>query len=332
MKLRSRRTWIVLLSFAAALPALMGGCRRPEPEAEVVLHAADDHEAEYPTTQGLYKMAELVKERSGGRILIKIHHSATKGSEKETIELTQLGDLAINRVNINPVAQLVPEMKVLALPYIFRSEEHMHTVVDGPIGQDLLKELEKKNLVGLAYYDSGQRSFYANRPLRGMDDLRGLKIRVQKAEIMRDMVQAVGAMPQERAFEEVYTGLQSGEIDGAENNYPSWVSKGHYEVATHYLQDGHSRVPEVILFSKKKWDTLSEADRKLIRQAAVDSVAHQRKLWDEYVAKAVDKAEQAGCTIVTDVDTEPFQKAMESVWAKHGAGLENWIERIQAVK
>jgi TRAP-type C4-dicarboxylate transport system substrate-binding protein len=165
-----------------------------------------------------------------------------------------------------------------------------------------------------------------------MGDLQGLKIRVQKAEIMRDMVQQVGAVPTSMAFEEVYTGLQTGQIDGAENNFPSWVSKGHYEVAKHYLMDGHSRVPEVILFSKSVWDKLSSEDRELIRQAAVDSVPHQRQLWDQRVEEAIEKAKAAGCTIVTEVDKAPFQAAMQPVWAKHGEGLDRWIERIQDVE
>jgi tripartite ATP-independent transporter DctP family solute receptor len=331
------RGWLasgLLVSFLGVGILLGAGCSRPEEDgqAEIVLHAADDHEAEYPTTQGLYRMAELVSERSGGRIEIRIHHSASMGSEKETIEQTQTGGLDINRVNVNPVAQLVGAMKVLALPYVFRDEQHMHAVCDGAVGRALLDELEAKGLVGLAYYDSGQRSFYAARPLRSMADLKGLKIRVQKAEIMRDMVQAIGAVPTSMAFEEVYTGLQTGQIDGAENNFPSWVSKGHYEVAQHYLMDGHSRAPEVILFSKVVWDSLSADDRELIRQAAVDSVPHQRQLWDQRVEQAVAKAEQAGCTIIRDVDREPFREAMKPVWTKHGAGLEPWIDRIQGVK
>ncbi len=321
--------WFLILLAAACL--VYPGCKRPQSDVRVLV-AADDHEADYPTTQGLYKMAELVKERSNGRIVIEIRHSASAGSEKETIEKTQTGALDINRVNVNPVAQLVGEMKVLALPYIFRDEAHMHKGVDGPIGRELLDKLQAKGLVGLAYYDSGQRSFYATKPLRSMQDLQGLKIRVQKAKIMRDMVAAVGAIPMEMAFEEVYTGLQTGLIDGAENNYPSWVSKKHNEPARHYLQDGHSRVPEVILFSRKVWETLSAEDQQLIRQAAIDSVAYQRKLWDDYVDQAVQQAKDEGCTIVTDVDTAAFQKAMQPVWTEHGAGLEEWIERIQAVE
>lgn len=211
--MRSATSGVLLVVLVCLLAgSFLPGCRRPEGDAQagIILHAADDHEADYPTTQGLYRMAELVKERSGGRIQITVHHSASMGSEKETIEQTQTGGLDINRVNVNPVAQLVPEMKVLALPYIFRSEDHMHKVCDGPVGADLLKKLEDKDLVGLAYYDSGQRSFYAARPLKKMAELEGLKIRVQKAEIMRDMVQQVGAVPTSMAFEEVYTGLQTG--------------------------------------------------------------------------------------------------------------------------
>jgi tripartite ATP-independent transporter DctP family solute receptor len=331
MKRLSILTASLCLLATAGLILAIHGCKRPD-EDKVVLHAAETHPAGYPTTQGLYRMAELVKERSEGRIEIKIHHSGSMGNEKETIEKTQKGGLDINRVNINPLAQVVPEMKVLALPYIFRSEEHMHKVCDGDIGQELLKTVESADLVGLAYYDSGQRSFYSSKPLKSIDDLKGLKIRVQKAEIMNDMTRALGASPTPMAFSEVYTSLQTGTIDGAENNYPSWIGEGHYEVAKNYLEDGHSRAPEIILFSKKTWDRLSAEDQQLLRQAALDSVEFQRKKWDEEVEKARQKALDAGCTIVTDVDTQAFQDAMKPVYDKHAKGLESWIEKIRAVE
>ncbi len=325
---------IILPAAVSALLLLLGGCGGGEEDVDgkLVLIATDDHEKSYPTTQGLYRMKALLEEYTDGRITMDIKHSAQLGSEKETIEQTKLGTIHVNRVNVNPLTELVGEMKVLALPYIFRDEQHMHAVCDGEIGRELLGKLRREGLVGLGYYDSGQRSFYANKPLRGIEDLEGLTIRVQKAPIMQDAAKAVGAVPTAMAFEDVYTALEKGTIDGAENNYPSWVSKSHFRVAKHYLQDEHSRVPEVILFSRKVWDKLPPEDRKIIRRAARESIPHQRRLWDEYVTESRARAEEAGCTIVTNLDREPFRAAMDSVYAKHAKGLEGYIERIRAVQ
>jgi len=306
-----------------------GGKREAE---RIVLKAADDHELTYPTTQGLLKMGELLEEWSDGRITIAVYPSAQLGSERETIQLTRAGQIDINRVNINPLTQIVPEFKAFALPYIFRSAEHMHRVVDGELGHELMQYLEEKGLIGLGFYDSGQRSFYNSmRPIRSPDDLRGLRIRVQKAEIVMDMVRALGAVPIPMSFEEVYTGLQTGVVHGAENNYPSWVTKGHFETARYYTQDEHSRVPEIILFSKKTWDLLTPEDQELIRRAARDSVPFQRSLWEAMVSESIDKALAAGCRIITDIDKKPFIEAMEPVYNEHAAELMPIIERIRSV-
>ncbi len=298
----------------------------------IILKAADDHELSYPTTMGLVRMGELLKEWTGGRITVQVYASAQLGSERETIEQTQLGAIDINRVNINPLTHIEPALKVLSLPYIFRDNEHMHAVVDGPIGKELMEKLESSGLIGLGYYDSGQRSFYNSvRPIKGIEDLEGLKIRVQKAEIMQDMVSAVGAEPIRLAFEEVYTGLQTGVINGAENNFPSWITKGHYEVAKYYTINEHVRTPEIILFSKKTWDRLNEDDRTLIRKAAEESVPYQRRLWKEKVEESVCKAIGAGCEIVAEIDRTPFVEAMKPVYEKHAADLGDYVERIRSI-
>ena len=310
-----------------------GGTRENRQSERLVLKAADDHELSYPTTQGLVRMGKLLEDWTGGRITVVVYPLAQLGSERETIELTRQGIIDINRVNINPVTQIVPKFKAFALPYIFRDIEHMHKVVDGDIGQELMKTLESKDLVGLGFYDSGQRSFYNSiRPIRSLEDMRGLRIRVQKAEIMIDMIRALGAVPIPMSFEEVYTGLQTGIIDGAENNYPSWVTKGHFETARFYSENEHSLVPEIILFSKLIWDRLSEQDRKLILRAARESIPYQRELWENMVEESIRKAVSAGCEIITGVEKEAFIRAMEPVYAKHAAGLLPIVERIRTVQ
>jgi tripartite ATP-independent transporter DctP family solute receptor len=322
---------LCLLVLPGLLPA--AGSRETPGGERIVLKAADDHELSYPTTQGLVRMGKLLEDWTGGRITVTVYPLAQLGSERETIELTRQGIIDINRVNINPVTQIVPEFKAFALPYIFRDIEHMHKVVDGEIGQELMKTLESKDLVGLGFYDSGQRSFYNSiRPIRSPEDLQGLRIRAQKAEIMMDMIRALGAVPIPMSFEEVYTGLQTGVIDGAENNYPSWVTKGHFETALYYTQNEHSLVPEIILFSKLSWDRLSEQDRRSILKAARESIPYQRELWKNVVKDSIRKAESAGCEIIIEVDKAPFVRAMEPVYSKHAPGLLPIIERIRAVE
>ncbi len=300
---------------------------------KIILKAADDHELTYPTTQGLLKMAELLKKWSDGRIIMIVYPSAQLGSERETIKKTREGKIDINRVNINPITQIVPQFKAFALPYIFRNAEHMHKVVDGKIGNELMKYLEKKGFIGLGFYDSGQRSFYNSvRPIHSIKDLKELRIRVQKAEITIDMVKALGAIPIPMSFEEVYTALRTGVIQGAENNYPSWVTKGHFETAKYYTQDEHSRVPEIILFSKKRWDNLTDYDKELIKKAARASIPYQRKLWEKMVEESKQKALATGCEIITNIDKSPFIKAMEPVYEKHASNLKDIIKRIRAIK
>lgn len=320
---------IFLMLFPAYSVFPLGGNEKEH----IVLRAADDHELTYPTTQGLLRMGELIKKWSRGRISVKVYPSAQLGSEQETIELTRKGIIDINRVNINPVTQIVPEFKILALPYIFRSAEHLHNVVDGEIGKELMEYLKDKGLIGLGFYDSGQRSFYNSiRPVRTAADLKGLRLRVQKAEIVRDMVRALGAVPIPMAFEEVYTGLKTGVLDGAENNFPSWVTKGHFEIARFYTSDEHSRAPEVILFSRITWNKLSPADRKLIKKAAVESIPYQRQLWNTMVQQSIEKAIAAGCVIITDVDKESFINAMGPVYEKHSHNLEQLVKSIRNVE
>src|SRR6056297_864212 len=221
----NRKTLILLLPITIILAAAVLWLTLVSPGhssgENIVLKAADDHELTYPTTQGLIKMGDLLKEWTRGRITVQVYPSAQLGSEKETIEQTQLGAIDINRVNINPLTQTEPSLKVFSLPYLFRDAEHMHKVVDGPIGREMLDKLKSSDLIGLGYYDSGQRSFYNSvHPIRSVSDLEGLKIRVQKAEIMQDLVRAVGAEPIRLAFEEVYTGLQTGVITERKTTTP----------------------------------------------------------------------------------------------------------------
>jgi len=220
---------------------------------------------------------------------------------------------------------------VYSMPYLFRDEDHLWKVLEGPVGKGLLKGMETSNLVGLAYYDNGTRSFYTRgKPIKALADIKGMKIRVQQSKIFVELVNTLGASATPMNYGEIYSGLQTGIIDGAENNAPSlWTSK-HYEVAKYYSLDEHSRLPEVLLMSKKVWDGLSPADQKLIAQAAQDSVAEQRKLWNAFDQKSMSELIAHG-TVIIKPDKAPFQKAVLPVYAKYPEYKE-LISQIQAVK
>ncbi len=300
--------------------------------APMVLKAADDHANGYPTVEGLKLMAKVVDYMTNGQIKIKIYPGAQLGSEKETIEQTQLGAIDINRVSVSPVVAFVPKTAVLTLPYIFRSGKHMWKVLDGPIGKKLLDDLSSKGFIGLAYYDSGARNFYTvKKPILKPSDLKGLKIRVQKNPVMIDVMKALGASPVPMAFEEVYSALQSGVIDGAENNEPSYWETSHYEVAKYYSYDGHTRIPEVVLMSKVTWNKLTPNQRLIIKTAAVASSYYERYLWAQMVKKAIKAVKAAGCKFFYP-NVKLFQEKVKPVYEKYGKNYKKLIKEIQAVK
>ena len=331
----TRNKWMVLGVLAAVLVLLAVGCtskpNTPAAPAQLILKAADIQPEDYPTTMGMKYMAKLLDERSNGRIKMQVYGGGQLGQEKETIEMTQAGTIAFNRINAAPLASFSAPVGVYSLPYLFHDEDHLWKVLNGPVGKGLLKGMESANLVGLAYYDSGARSFYTKgKPIKTLADMKGMKIRVQQSKIFVDMVNSLGGSATPMNYGEVYSGLQTGIIDGAENNPPSlWTSK-HYEVAKYYSLDEHSMVPEVLLMSKKVWDGLSPADQKLIAQAAEDSVAEQRKLWNELVQKSMSELVAKG-TVIVKPDKAPFQKAMQPVYAKYPE-YKDLISQIQAVK
>ncbi len=295
----------------------------------IVLKAADDHQKGYSTVEGLYLMAKLVEEWTNGRIKIEVYPGAVLGSEKETIEQTQMGIIDINRVSIAPLAAVYPKISVFALPYIFKNREHMWKVLESEIGQNMLQELKKVGFVGLAYMDSGARSFYTvKKPILHPNDLKGLKIRTQKSPVMMDMVKAMGGKPVPMAFEEVYSALQTGVIDGAENNPPSYYETSHYEVAKYYSLDEHAMVPEILIMSLRTWNSLSEEDRMIIRMAAIAAQELQRRLWLKDEEIALEKVKKAGCKIYHP-EKKPFMEAVKPVYEKYASKYMDLIEKIQ---
>ncbi len=275
-------------------------------------------------------MADYLEAATDGRITMEVFPGGQLGDERSTIEQVQLGVIDIVRTSTSPVGEFYEPMGVFSLPYIFRSERHMWSVVQGPIGRELLDGLMEADLVGLAYYDSGSRNFYTTEtPIRSAADVEGLRMRTQQSQVVLDMMEALGAEPVPMAFAEVYSSLQTGVIDGAENNFPSYGPFGvrHYEVAPFFTLDGHARVPEVVMISQSTWDSLSPEDQMLVREAALASVPVQAALWDELSGQSREAVVEAGSEIIT-VDVSEFQAAMDPVYAKYGPAFGDLVDRI----
>ncbi|UJQ95526.1 TRAP transporter substrate-binding protein [Mariluticola halotolerans] len=302
---------------------------------DMVLRSSDTHPDGYPTVEAVKHMGELLSERTNGRLSIEVFHSAQLGEEKDTIEQTRFGVIDMNRVSMGPFNGLIPATNIPSLPYIFRSVEHMRRVMDGPIGDEILAKFEPFDLIGLAFFDGGARSFYNSvRPIRSMDDLADLKFRVMQSDLFVDMVSAVGANATPMPYGEVYSAIQTGVIDGAENNPPSYDTSKHAEVAKYYTLDEHLIVPEVLVMSKASWNKLSAEDQAIVRQAARDSVPVMRELWDAQEAASMEKVIASGTEVITDIDKAPFIAAMEPVYEKYvnTPELKDLVARIQATE
>ena len=322
-----RLSKILIAPLAAAAALAMGTAHAKE------FRSSDVHPLDYPTVQAVMYMGKLISERSGGKNSVKVFGQSTLGSEKDTIEQTKIGALDMVRVNVAPFNNIVPATIVPSLPFLFKSKEHMRRVLDGPIGDEILAAMEAQGFIGLAFYDSGSRSFYSGKKaIKSVADTKGMKIRVQQSDMWVAMMQAIGANATPLPYAEVYTALKTGVVDAAENNWPSYESSRHYEAAKIYSLTEHSMAPELLVFSKKVWDGLSKEDQAIIRAAAKESVPYMRKLWDEREAQARKTVEAAGSQIVSDVDKKSFSDAMAPVYAKFAADpkLQDLVKRIQA--
>lgn len=299
--------------------------------AEITLRLADNQPEGYPTVVGAKEFARLVEERTDGRIKIDVYAGGILGDESSTIEQVQFGAIDFVRTSITPMANFEPAMNVLSLPYLYPSEEYMFQVLQGEIGESVLDGLKDDGIVGLTWYDSGARSFYiADKKVTGPEDLKGLRIRVQESQLMMDMVEALGASPTPIAWGEVYSALQTGVVDAAENNYPGWYYNSHHEVAPNFVEDEHNRIPELIIMSKITWDSLSEEDQKIIKQAAVESTEVQREAWDARTeeAKKLAVEEGANITTLTAEQKQAFQDAVMDLYPKYSAGYEDLLDSI----
>lgn len=309
-----------------------GGEAKEADKPSYTFRLADNQPPDYPTVVGDKKFAELVEERTDGRIKIEVYPSAQLGDEKSVLEQIQLGAIEFTRINSSPLAEFNNQFTALGLPYVFESEEHLWNFLNGEMGTKLLDGLEQSKMKGLAYYDSGSRSFYSTKPLKDVEDLKGQKIRVQQSKINIDFMAALGASATPMPYGEVFSALQTGIIDGAENNLPSLDSSNHYQEAKHMILDHHQRIPEVLLISKVAWDKLSEEDQKIIKQAALDSVETQRAEWDKWEERSEKKLKDAGVTFTEVEDLTPWKDAVTSMVDEYGKEYKEVMDAIEKAR
>jgi len=318
------------LAAAAALTAVMTAGAF----AQTVLRSSDTHPDGYPTVDAVKYFGELVKERTGGRYSVEVYHSAQLGQEADTIEQVRSGVIDLNRVSMAPWNGLVPLTKIPSLPYLFTSPDHARKVMAGEIGDEIAAGFDQHGVVVIAFYDGGARSFYnSKKPVETVADLAGMKYRVIQSDVFVDMVAALGATATPMPYGEVYSSIETGVIDGAENNFPSYESAKHFEVAKFYSLDEHTIVPEVFVMSKASWDKLSDEDKAIFKQAGKESMEKQWELWDARVASSRKLVEDAGSQINTP-EKQPFIDAMAPVYEKYvnTPELKEFVARIRAVK
>ena len=289
---------------------------------------------DHPVHEAMVFMAERCHELSDGKLTIDVYPAEQLGSEKQCVELLQIGSLAITKVSAAVMEGFAEDYKVFGLPYIFRSKEHAFQVMDGEIGRDLLLSTESKWIRGLCYYDAGSRSFYTkSKPINHPDDLAGMKMRVQPSITAVEMVRALGGSATPISWGELYTALQSGVVDGAENNPPSLYTSRHYEVCKYYSLDEHTTVPDVLIMSKVIWDKLSEQEKAWLQQAADESAVLERKLWEESEAKSMEVVQKAGVEI-NYPDKQPFIDKVKPLIESYSSNkiIYSYIKRIQEVE
>lgn len=302
-----------------------------EQEPEYIFFYAENQTDNFPTTMGAKEFARLVEERTEGRIKVIVMADAELGSESEVLEQISYGGIAFSRVSLSQLAEIIPAMNVLQLPYLYNDSSHMWRVLDGEIGDSFLAMASDYDYVGLSWYDAGARNFYSTGKLiTCLEDFQGMRIRVQESDMMADMVEALGATAVKMAYSEVYSGLEQGIVDGAENNLPSYVAMKHYEVASYYTIDEHARVPEMQICSKYIWEQLSDEDRQIIRQCAIESASYERELWKEREEESKQVAIDHGVQIyeMPTAQKERVRKALEGVYQKYCSDYTDIINEI----
>jgi len=318
------------VALVLAIPAALGA------ERHVMLKAADVHPLGYPTVEAVVRLGKKLEQATDGRLAIQMYPSMQLGGEKEAIEQAQVGALAFARVSVGPMGTIVPELNVFNLPFMFRDDAHMGKVVDGEIGDELLRKLSDHptaGLIGLAWMNAGTRNIYnGKKPVRSLEDLKGLKIRMMGNPVFVDTMNALGGNGVAMGFDQLTSAMQTGVVDGAENNYPTYATSQHYRYAKYFSLTEHLMIPEILVFSKKVWNTLAKEDQALIVKFAKEAQQEERKLWFEMEATSIKQMQEAGVEIIKIADKKPFQDAVKPVWEKYATQHAALIKRIQDVE
>ncbi len=311
--------------------ALSGACARQDDQ--VVLKLAHALDTQHTVHLGMVHMAERLAEYSGGTMRVDIYPGGQLGAERDLVELVQIGSIAMTKVSTAPLEAFVPSMKVFSIPYVFRDREHVLKALDSDVGKELLASVSVARLKGMGYYDAGSRSFYmVDTPVEQPADIGGKKIRVMKSQTAVSMIAAMGGSATPIGWGELYSALQQGVVDGAENNPPSFYLSGHYEVCKYYALNEHTAVPDMLLMSEYIWESLDEQQREWVQRAVDDSVAYQRDLWNAATEEALAAVKAAGVT-VTYPDKAPFMAAVEEMKASYdGTEIGRLIRALEAVE
>lgn len=324
-------SWGVFAVMVIIAAALFLITKKPEEAPEYVFFYAENQTADYPTTLGALRFAELVEERTGGRIHIIVESEAKLGAESQVLEQIKYGGIAFARISLSQIAEQAPEMNVLQLPYLYRDSAHMWRVLDGEIGEEFLQKASAYGYTGLSWYDAGARNFYSvEKPITCLEDFRGMTIRVQESDMMVDMVEALGAKAVKIAYSSVYSALQRQTIDGAENNWPSYEAMNHYEVAPYFTVDEHTRVPEMQICSQSVWEQLSGEDQEIIRECARESAEYERELWKDREEESRQIAIANGTRVIylSQEEKERFRNAMSGIYEEYCADSTELIQKI----
>lgn len=310
---------------------LMMGCS--DISNTTYLKLAHGLDVSHPVHLGMEYMAERVAEKSDGGLQLEIYPNQQLGTERQCLELLQIGSVAMTKVSGAVMENFAPNMQVLSLPYIFRDRAHLYKALDGEVGKKLLIQSEKYWLRGLTYFDAGQRSFYAKEPIRTPADLNNKKIRVQESVTAMNLVRSLGGAPTPISWGELYTSLQQGVVDGAENNPPSFYTSRHYEVCKYYTLNEHTAVPDILVIGTVAWNRLSEEEQQWLQEAADEAKAYQRKLWQEAEQEALDAVKAAGVEIIIP-DKTLFSEQTKSMFEAYKDQPEKFkiIQEIQAVE
>ncbi|WP_313106720.1 TRAP transporter substrate-binding protein [Stutzerimonas nitrititolerans] len=320
-----RKLLIAALPFALGLQGLT--------QAATTLKLAEVHPAGYPTVVALENLGKKLEEATDGELKYRMFSGGVLGSEKEVVEQLQIGAVQMTRVSLGTLGPVVSDVNAFNMPFVFRDHEHMRKIIDGEIGQELLDKITASefNMVGLAWMDGGVRNLYSKEPVRNIDDLKGMKIRVIGNPLFIDTLNAMGAQGVAMDTAEIFSALQTGVVDGAENNPPTLLEHNHYRTAKYYTLTGHLILPEPIVMSKTTWNKLTPEQQEMVKKFAKEAQLEERKLWDEKTASSEEKLKAAGVEFI-EVDKQPFYEATAPVREKYGAAYADLIKRIEAVQ